>query len=179
LNRLSAYQKASIRADEAHEKQVQTSSVVQPLHPSEPPGNPESSPSPAQSTLQSVTEEEDDKDEMLFVELDKQVVRDKLFLNPKLSREDLMRIIGVDRNHIGRIMSKYSGASNVSTYINQKRAYYAANYIKKHPEYTIAAVVTACGMTNSVTLNRSFKELFGVTPSEYRQQFLTNNHKEE
>lgn len=177
LNSLSAYQKAFIKADESQGKPLQPSSAVK--QPSGPPASRKPSSASSSTTVASAsrkkTEEEDDEDEMLFVELDKQVVRGQLFLNPNLSREDLMRLIGVDRNHIGRIMSRYSGASNVSTYINQKRAYYAANYIKKHPEYTIAAVVEACGMNNSVTLNRSFKDLFGMSPSEYRQRLLNGS----
>ncbi len=119
-----------------------------------------------------------DDDEMLFVLLDKQVTKRKLFLNPDLSREDLMRLIGVDKNHIGRIMSRYSEASNISTYINQKRAYYAAEYIKEHPEHTVAAVVKACGMSNAVTLNRTFKDLFGISPSTYRQKVIVGEAPE-
>ncbi len=109
---------------------------------------------------------EDDK--QLFVLMDRLVVRDKLFLNPDLSREDLMNLIGIDKNRFGKMMSHYSTASNASSYISAKRAEYAATLLRQHPEYTIAAIAEMCGMSNTVTLNRTFKQLYGVTPSKYR-----------
>ncbi len=109
-----------------------------------------------------------DDDERLFVEMDRQVTRQRLFLKPDLSRDDLMRLIGVDKNRFGRMISRYSDASNASVYINTKRAEYGAQLIKSHPEYTIASIAEACGLQNTVTFNRAFKRVFGITPSEYR-----------
>ncbi len=108
----------------------------------------------------------------LFVEMDKKVTREKLFLNPNLSREDLMALVGLDKNRFGKMMSRYSTASNVSTYVSAKRAEYAAQLMKLHPDYTIAAISEMCGMSNTVTFNRTFKNLYGVTPSEYRARVV-------
>jgi AraC-like DNA-binding protein/tetratricopeptide (TPR) repeat protein len=113
-------------------------------------------------------EEPDDEDRRLFVEMDTRVTRDRLFLKPGLGRDDLMRLIGVDKNRFGKMMSKY--ASNTSVYINIKRGEYAAKLLLEHPEYTIATVASECGMSNTVTFNRTFKELYNMTPSEYREK---------
>ena len=107
-----------------------------------------------------------DEDERLFVEMDSRVTREQLFLQPDLDREKLMHLIGLDKNRFGRMMSKY--ASNASVYINTKRVEYGAQLLVNHPEYTIASIAEMCGMRNTVTFNRTFKEVFGVTPSEYR-----------
>lgn len=115
-------------------------------------------------------EEPDDEDRRLFVEMDKQVTRDQLFLKPGLGREDLMRLIGVDKNRFGKMMSKYSDASNTSVYINSKRVEFGARLLLEHPEYTIATIATECGMSNTVTFNRTFKDVYGITPSEYREK---------
>jgi AraC-like DNA-binding protein/tetratricopeptide (TPR) repeat protein len=115
-------------------------------------------------------EEPDDEDHRLFVEMDKQVTRDRLFLKPGLGRDDLMRLIGVDKNRFGKMMSKYSDASNTSVYINTKRVEYGAVLLLEHPEYTISTVATECGMSNTVTFNRTFKEIYNMTPSEYREK---------
>ena len=115
-------------------------------------------------------EEPDDEDRRLYVEMDKQVTRDRLFLKPGLGREDLMRLIGVDKNRFGKMMSKYSDASNTSVYINMKRVEYGAKLLLEHPEYTIAAIASECGMSNTVTFNRTFKEVYNMTPSEYREK---------
>ena len=123
------------------------------------------------SKLQTNHEEEpDDEDHRLFVEMDTQVTRDKLFLKQGLGREDLMRLIGVDKNRFGKMMSKYSDASNTSVYINSKRVEYGAKLLLEHPEYTVATVASECGMSNSVTFNRIFKDTYNMTPSEYREK---------
>lgn len=114
--------------------------------------------------------ESDDEDRRLFIEMDKQVTRDQLFLKPGLGREDLMRLIGVDKNRFGKMMSKYSDASNTSVYINTKRVEFGARLLLEQPEYTIATIATECGMSNTVTFNRTFKEVYGITPSEYREK---------
>lgn len=115
-------------------------------------------------------EQPDDEDRRLYVEMDKQVTRDRLFLKPGLGREDLMRLIGVDKNRFGKMMSKYSDASNTSVYINMKRVEYGAKLLLEHPEYTIATIASECGMSNTVTFNRTFKEVYNMTPSEYREK---------
>lgn len=115
-------------------------------------------------------EEPDDEDRRLFVEMDTQVTRDRLFLKAGLGREDLMRLIGVDKNRFGKMMGKYSDASNTSVYINSKRVEYAAQLLLDHPEYTIATVASECGMSNTVTFNRIFKDTYNMTPSEYREK---------
>lgn len=114
--------------------------------------------------------EPDDEDRRLYVEMDKQVTRDRLFLKPGLGREDLMRLIGVDKNRFGKMMSKYSDASNTSVYINMKRVEHGAKLLLEHPEYTIATIASECGMSNTVTFNRTFKEVYNMTPSEYREK---------
>lgn len=118
----------------------------------------------------SEVEEPDDEDRRLFVEMDTQVTRDRIFLKPGIGREDLMRLIGVDKNRFGKMMSKYSDASNTSVYINTKRVEYAAKLLLEHPEYTIATVASECGMSNTVTFNRTFKDTYNMTPSEYREK---------
>ena len=116
------------------------------------------------------TEEPDDEDRRLFLEMDTQVTRDKLFLNPRLGRDELARLIGVDKNRFGKMMGKYSDASNAAVYVNMKRVAYAAKLLLEHPEYTIATIANECGMSNTVTFNRTFKSVYGMTPSEYRSK---------
>ena len=118
-------------------------------------------------------EEQRDDDARLFVEMDTRVSQERLFLQPDLDREKLMQLIGLDKNRFGRMMSKY--ATNTSVYINTKRAEYGAQLIVQHPEYTIASIAEMCGMRNTVTFNRTFRDIFGVTPSEYRTNLNENS----
>ncbi len=128
------------------------------------------------SQLPTVSE---DENERLFVKLDGQITRDRLFLKPNFGRDDMARLIGVDKNRIGHIMARYSNASNASVYINTKRVEYGAKLLLANPDFTIAAVANECGMSNTVTFNRTFKEVYGMTPSEYRSNMksMDNNKK--
>ncbi len=131
--------------------------------------NPEDEEEAVQEALRRYRMSDDDK--QLFVLMDRLVVRKMLFLKPDLNREDLMNLLGIDKNRFGKMMSHYCSANNASSYISAKRAEYAAVLLRQHPEFTIAAIAEMCGMNNTVTLNRTFKQLFGVTPSEYRSGF--------
>lgn len=128
------------------------------------------------SQLPTVSE---DENERLFVKLDGQITRDRLFLKPNFGRDDMARLIGVDKNRIGHIMARYSNASNASVYINTKRVEYGAKLLLANPDFTIVAVANECGMSNTVTFNRTFKEVYGMTPSEYRSNMksMDNNKK--
>lgn len=128
------------------------------------------------SQLPTVSE---DENERLFVKLDVQITRNRLFLKPNFGRDDMARLIGVDKNRIGHIMARYSNASNASVYINTKRVEYGAKLLLANPDFTIAAVANECGMSNTVTFNRTFKEVYGMTPSEYRSNMksMDNNKK--
>lgn len=130
-----------------------------------------------QDSLQATVNE--DENERLFVKLDGQITRDRLFLKPNFGRDDMARLIGVDKNRIGHIMARYSNSSNASVYINIKRVEYGAKLLLANPDFTIAAVANECGMSNTVTFNRTFKEVYGMTPSEYRSNMksMDNNKK--
>ena len=161
LNGLDAYRRAVINGEPPTSPEVVA--ALEELQSINLPGN-----EPAEDSV----EEPDDEDRRLFVEMDMQVTRDQLFLKPGLGRDDLMRLIGVDKNRFGKMMSKYSDASNTSVYINTKRVEFGARLLVEHPEYTIATIATECGMSNTVTFNRTFKEVYNMTPSEYKEIFV-------
>jgi len=123
--------------------------------------------------------ENEDENERLFLKLDVRITRDRLFLKPDFGRDDMARLIGVDKNRIGHIMARYSNSSNASVYINTKRVEYGAKLLLANPDFTIVAVANECGMSNTVTFNRTFKEVYGMTPSEYRSNMksMDNNKK--
>ena len=79
-----------------------------------------------------------------------------------------MRLMGVDKNVLANIVSKYT-SMNVSGYINSKRMIYAISLMKEHPEYTMNAIAEACGIKSPATFIRNFKNAFGMTPSDYRK----------
>lgn len=104
----------------------------------------------------------------LYIYMDQVVTRDKLFLKHDLRREDLMRLLGLDKNRFGKMMTQYSDSANISVYINKKRAQYGAHLLKNCPDYTIATIAEMSGEKTTVGFNRIFRQVYGVTPSEYR-----------
>ena len=102
-----------------------------------------------------------------FKEMDKRIMKEKLFCTPEFGRDDLMRLMGVDKNAIAPIVQKYAH-TNVSGYIKMKRMEYAVSLLKEHPELTIAAIADMSGVKSVTTFVNHFKETYGITPSDYR-----------
>ena len=66
----------------------------------------------------------EEKNRLLFEKLDDAVTRDKLYLNPDLSREDLVKLTGVNKTRVGRILQQNTGLGTTG-YINKKRLEFA------------------------------------------------------
>jgi len=112
---------------------------------------------------QDITKEE----YQLFKDIDKRIMKERLFADPNFGRDELMRLFGVDKNTLPSIIQRYTH-HNVPGYINTKRMEYAVYLIKNHPEYTLGAIAEACGIKSPATFIRNFKNVYGMTPSEYR-----------
>ena len=95
-------------------------------------------------------------------------MKEELFRNPDFGRDELMRLLGVDKNNLATIIQRYTG-TNVVGYVNGKRMEYAVQLMKEHPEYTLAAIAEVCGMKSPTTFIRNFRESYDLTPSEYRK----------
>ncbi len=109
-----------------------------------------------------------DEHKRIFEQMDYRVNNERLFLNPSLSRDDLVRIAHTDKNVLAKIIQQHQYA-NTSDYINRKRLEYAAKELENHPEYTINAIAESCGLPNVPTFNRLFRKHFGMTPTEFRK----------
>ena len=86
-----------------------------------------------------------------FLHFDEALEARKLYTQPGISRDELCRVMGVDRTTFSRIIAEQSGCQNLAN-------------------YTLQAIMEDCGYTNKMTFNRVFKETYGTTPSEYRSQ---------
>lgn len=104
----------------------------------------------------------------LFKEVDKRVMKERLFANPYFGRDDLMRLFGVDKNNLPGVLQRFAN-TNVSGYVTIKRMEYAVQLIKQHPEYTLGAISEACGIKSPATFIRNFKNTYGMSPSEFRK----------
>ncbi|MBR1449032.1 MAG: helix-turn-helix transcriptional regulator [Prevotella sp.] len=108
-----------------------------------------------------------------FLRFDEQVECRLLYAQPGISRDDLCRVMGTDRTTFSRIITEQSGLPNLSAYLNQKRMRRADLLMREQPNYSIEAIMQDCGYQSKATFNRIFKEYYGTTPSEYRQNLPT------
>ena len=106
-----------------------------------------------------------------FKEMDKRIIKEELFRSPDFGRDDLMRLMGVDKNAIAPIVQKYAH-TNVSGYVKMKRMEYAVALLKEHRELTIAAIADMSGIKSATTFVNHFKETYGMAPSDYRASIV-------
>jgi|GEM_PF-5239455 AraC-type DNA-binding domain-containing proteins len=109
----------------------------------------------------------EDANRALFNKLDDIIITQKLYLDRNLNREDLMRLIGVDKNRFGQIL-KQQNQTNITGYINNLRLNLAVKLLKENPEIIISEVADKCAIPNISTFYRLFKEKYGMTPVEFR-----------
>lgn len=124
----------------------------------------------------SVFTEANEENQILFEKLEAILVSDKLFLNPDLSREDLMKLLHIGKNRFGQIIQQYTG-TNITTYINTKRLEYAARLLKIHTNYKVTSIAEMCGIPNIQTFHRLFRNKFGMTPIEFRKSIKNADNK--
>ena len=114
----------------------------------------------------------DDKDaaRQRFLRFDETVDSRKLYTQPGISRDELCRVMGVDRTTFSHIIAEQSGCQNLAAYLNSKRMAEAVRLMHLHPNYTLQAIMEDSGYTNKMTFNRVFRDTYGMTPSEFRKQ---------
>ena len=74
----------------------------------------------------------------------------------------------ISPNHVSSIFSKKLKIS-LRDYINRMRIN-EATYLLKHTEKRITEIMQECGFTNQSTFNKTFREICGVTPRQFRYQ---------
>ena len=107
------------------------------------------------------------EEDHLFAQIMKAIVEKKMYLNPNLSREDVIKEVYVPKNKFANLFKTYV-RTNFKNYINSLRIDAAIELMQLHPEYTIEAISQECGMASVQTFYRVFGEQTGMSPAEYR-----------
>lgn len=113
------------------------------------------------------------EDKAMFEELDRILTKERLFLDPELSRDSLIKRTHINKNRIASLIQTFTG-TNFNGYINNMRLEYSILLLKDYTNYTIPAVAADSGFNNVRTFYRLFRERYGMTPTEYRQIVLDN-----
>lgn len=96
---------------------------------------------------------------------------EKPYLNRDLSIQDLSEITGIPRHHITQVLNEKHGR-NFFTFINEYRVREVISRFEdpKNNNFTILAIAFDSGFNSKTTFNTIFKNITGITPSEYREK---------
>lgn len=127
------------------------------------------------TTSEAASEEEDaaarlkdDKSRDMFLQLEQRIINERLFRKPKISRDELIALLGVDKGTFVSLLMVYSGKP-FNRYINDMRLDYAASLLRKNTNFSVEAIAIDCGIPVRQTFYRLFTEKFGLSPAEYRK----------
>lgn len=101
------------------------------------------------------------------VQLVKEILREDVKKN--ISLEDLEKDLGISKFHISRSFKQTEGVS-ITTYLKQIRVEQAQQLLI-NKSWSIATIAQECGFHDASHLNRYFKALTGITPTQFREQF--------
>ena len=116
--------------------------------------------------------------EKLFSRIEALMSENMLFKDIKFNLSALSVALEVNSSYLSKAI-RYKGYPNFSSYLNT----YRINYVKKlftevdFQKSTLMYVYTEAGFSNQSTFNRVFKQIEGITPSEYFQRNLKNNNE--
>lgn len=108
---------------------------------------------------------------LYFNRIQKLIEDEKLYLNPKLTINDISTRLDLNINYISKAINTV-GNCNFFEFINR----YRVNEFKKevlnpvNANYTLLAIAIQCGFNSKASFNRIFKNTTGITPAEYKNQ---------
>lgn len=103
----------------------------------------------------------------VFMRMERQLMTQRLFLQPGFGRDDLLRTGNINKNDLPRLLQKYAGANNVSDYLNRLRVEYAVKLMKEKSHLSLDAIAQEANFNSHVTFYRAFYKVFGMTPAQY------------
>ncbi len=110
---------------------------------------------------------------LLFTEISKLVVGDKLYLEPDLSLSKLSKLLGKSTQQISLVVNEYA-KRNFNDYINYHRIQDSKKLLldAENEKYTISSIAFDVGFSSLSSFNGAFKKFEGSTPSSFRKMGL-------
>ena len=107
--------------------------------------------------------------EMLANELRSYMEEEKPYLQPDLSLANLASKLNIPKPELTYLLNNFMGA-NFFSFVNQYRLKAVIQKLEnpKYDHLTILSIAFDCGFNSKSTFNGLFKQLTGMTPTEYR-----------
>lgn len=96
-------------------------------------------------------------------------------ISDELSLATLANVAHWSPFHFHRIFAAVTGES-VANFVKRVRLECAAHFLAYHPDKSILDIALICGYQTNASFSKAFKDLHGVSPSEWRDQ-ASNNRK--
>ena len=91
------------------------------------------------------------------------------YLDSNFNTISLTQLTGINRNRLNNILMQHANCT-IAVYINNLRIEHAAKLIREHPGYIISHIAEKCGLPNTSTFHRLFRERYTMTPAEYKKE---------
>jgi AraC-like DNA-binding protein len=106
----------------------------------------------------------------LYGELREIVEKQRLYLNPELNIQMVIKLLGTNKKYLYEAISSNSD-NNFRNFVNRYRIDHAKRIIEKNirenANSNLSELFSLCGFNNSTSFFRTFKALTGLTPKEY------------
>ncbi len=110
---------------------------------------------------------------LLFVELREAIEKDKLYLNPDLNLEQVIKLLGTNKKYLYAAMSE-STSDNFRTLINRYRVNEAKDIIRKtilsRELLVIPEIFELSGFKSEASFYRAFRLVTGLSPKEFASE---------
>ncbi|WP_100643721.1 helix-turn-helix domain-containing protein [Alteromonas facilis] len=103
----------------------------------------------------------------IFAEVDQQIKVNAWFRRARLTLNELSELTGFQARDISRAINLV-GKCSFNDYINGLRVGLVCEHIRQSTDQTITNTMLDSGFSSKATFNKAFKQVMGMTPSEYK-----------
>ncbi len=108
----------------------------------------------------------------IFVAIEQSVVQQQLFLTERLTLADLAKELGLQSRDVSRAINLV-GQKSYNEYINTHRVTFVCDQLKQSVVKSLTDIAFEAGFSSKATFNKTFKQVTGKTPSQYRADLAT------
>lgn len=99
--------------------------------------------------------------------------REKLFLNPDLSIEELAQKCNTNKSYISKAINSNT-SDNFNSFINNYRVKESLELMKIHESLSINEIAYSSGFNSKSSFYRAFTKSTGMSPSQYKEFLITD-----
>ena len=136
---------------------------------------------PYEGESQAINKEALSPQSLLYAELREVIENQKLYLNPDLNLQEVIKLLGTNKKYLYQAIST-SSDDNFASFINRYRVNHAKQLIqegvRQQKVINTTELFSVSGFNNPTSFFRTFKTMTGLTPKEYATE-VQNDVREE